>query len=86
MVSPLFSAFGPEPIKTRLTLGEGKVLVTTEALFRRKVAGIASAPPQLEHVLLIGEGGARTTGPGTRDLAGLMEQADENSTRAYVPR
>jgi acetyl-CoA synthetase len=31
-VSPLFSAFGPEPLKTRINLGAGKVLVTTEAL------------------------------------------------------
>ena len=75
VVSPLFSAFGPEPIKTRLALGEGRVLVTTESLFRRKVATIVSALPHLEHVLLIGEGGARTAVPGTRDLAGLMAQA-----------
>ena len=37
IVSPLFSAFGPEPIATRLTIGEGRLLVTTEALYRRKV-------------------------------------------------
>jgi len=37
---PLFSAFGPEPIRQRLALGEGRVLVTTETLYRRKVAGI----------------------------------------------
>ena len=48
VVSPLFSAFGPEPIKTRLALGEGRVLVTTESLFRRKVAGIVecTSPPR----------------------------------------
>jgi acetyl-CoA synthetase len=40
--SPLFSAFGPEPIRTRLTLGKAKVLVTTEALYRRKVAATRS--------------------------------------------
>ena len=31
---PLFSAFGPEPIQQRLSIGEGKVLVTTRALYR----------------------------------------------------
>ena len=41
VLSPLFSAFGPEPIATRLEIGEGQVLVTTEALYRRKVAGVA---------------------------------------------
>jgi len=75
VVSPLFSAFGPEPIRTRLGLGNGKVLVTTESLFRRKVAGILGSLPRLEHVLLIGDGGRATDVPGTHDLAGLMEQA-----------
>jgi acetyl-CoA synthetase len=75
VVTPLFSAFGPEPIKTRLAIGAGKVLVTTEALYRRKVAGIVGDLPQLEHILLVGEDGARTNVPGTRDLATLMDQA-----------
>ena len=75
VVTPLFSAFGPEPIKTRLSIGAGKVLVTTEALYRRKVAGIVGDLPQLQHILLIGENGARTNVPGTRDLATLMDQA-----------
>jgi acetyl-CoA synthetase len=51
VVSPLFSAFGPEPIATRVRLGEGKVLVTTSELYRRKVAKVRSQLPTLEHVL-----------------------------------
>ena len=35
--SPLFSAFGPEPIKARMTIGDAKVLVTSEAFYRRKI-------------------------------------------------
>jgi acetyl-CoA synthetase len=35
--SPLFSAFGPEPIKARMAIGEAKALVTSEALYRHKV-------------------------------------------------
>ncbi len=34
----LFSAFGPEPIRQRLELGDARVLVTTSALYRRKIA------------------------------------------------
>ena len=30
VVSPLFSAFGPEPIATRMSIGGGRVLVTTD--------------------------------------------------------
>ena len=51
--SPLFSAFGPEPIHTRMSIGAGKVLVTTKALYERKVAQIRDSLPDLEHVLLV---------------------------------
>jgi len=73
--SPLFSAFGPEPIRARMEIGEGKVLVTTEALYRRKVAGIRDSLPKLEHVLLVGEGGRTTDVAGTRDLGRLLADA-----------
>ncbi len=52
-VSPLFSAFGPEPIATRINMGRGKVLVTTEALQQKKVAKIAVPMPTLQHVLCV---------------------------------
>ena len=55
VVTPLFSAFGPEPIATRIGIGEGKVLVTTPELYRRKVAGVRDQMPSLEHVILVGE-------------------------------
>ena len=51
--APLFSAFGPEPIHTRMLLGEGKVLVTTARLYQRKVEEIRDRLPALEHVILI---------------------------------
>ncbi|MGE5638453.1 MAG: AMP-binding protein, partial [Clostridia bacterium] len=47
VVSPLFSAFGPEPLKTRINLGSAKVLVTTEALFERKVQKVLGDMPTL---------------------------------------
>jgi acetyl-CoA synthetase len=72
VVSPLFSAFGPEPLKTRLAIGEGKVLVTTETLYKRKVAAIRDQLPALQHVLLVSDDGKATTVPGTLDLAQLM--------------
>ena len=52
-VAPLFSAFGPEPIKTRVNLGRGKVLVTTESLYQRRVKKVAGEMPTLEHVLQV---------------------------------
>src|SRR5574341_674763 len=65
---PLFSAFGPDPIRARLALGGGKVLVTSEALYRKKVAPVRPALPALQHVLLAGEG-APAEIPGARGLA-----------------
>ena len=50
---PLFSAFGPEPIRARLEIGCGVCLVTTRALFQRKIAAILDALPALRTVLLI---------------------------------
>ncbi|HBP17748.1 MAG TPA: acetate--CoA ligase, partial [Planctomycetes bacterium] len=55
VVSPLFAAFGPEPIQARLEIGAGKVLVTTSALYKSKVKKIRAALPALEHVLVVGE-------------------------------
>jgi acetyl-CoA synthetase len=77
-VSPLFSAFGPEPIATRIKLGEGAVLVTTELLYERKVAKIRAELPTLRHVLLVGEEGQTTNVPGTLDLGTLMAQASDD--------
>jgi len=53
------------------------VLVTTETLYRRKVAGIREALPGLEHVLLVGAAGTPTNVPGTHDLGRLLEAADD---------
>jgi len=77
VVSPLFSAFGPQPIATRVRLGAGRALLTTEPLYRRKLAALRSALPGLEHVLLAGEDGARTAVADTVDLADCMAGADE---------
>lgn len=53
VVSPLFSAFGPEPIATRMEIGEARVLITTESLYRRKIDALRERLPKLEHVILI---------------------------------
>ncbi|HXV94696.1 MAG TPA: AMP-binding protein, partial [Pseudonocardia sp.] len=81
VASPLFSAFGPEPVRERLNLGEGAVLVTTPELYRRTVAGVRDRLPALRHVLLTapasGDGAGSGGGPipGTCDLAAMMAAA-----------
>ena len=77
---PLFSAFGPEPIRARLAIGQGKMLVTTEGLYRRKVANLRESLPSLEHILLVGEEGKPTRVAGTKDLRELMTTAADDFT------
>ena len=48
--SPLFSAFGPEPIVSRMTIARARVLVTTDTLYRKKVAPVRARIPDLQHV------------------------------------
>jgi acetyl-CoA synthetase len=79
----LFSAFGPEPLKTRLQLGHTRLLVTSEDLYRRKVAPIRNALPELRHILLVREQSARELPPGTTDFTQLMKAA--SGTCAAVP-
>lgn len=77
---PLFSAFGPEPICSRLNIGQARVLVTSESLYRRKVAGLRSKLPELEHVLLVGDDRRPTQVEGTLDLLRLMQEASDQFT------
>jgi acetyl-CoA synthetase len=54
VVTPLFSAFGPEPIATRAEMADARVMVTTTELYRRKVQGLRQRLPGLKHVVLVG--------------------------------
>jgi acetyl-CoA synthetase len=77
VVSPLFSAFGPEPIATRIRLGRGRALLTTRALYARKVAPIRAQLDTLAHVLLAGDREGAPLPEGTLDLDALLDVASE---------
>jgi acetyl-CoA synthetase len=49
---PLFSAFGPEPVRIRLAKSQARVLVTTTTLYQRKIQALRPDLPDLKHVLL----------------------------------
>jgi acetyl-CoA synthetase len=68
---PLFSSFGPEPIRDRLRLGSVRVLVTTANLYRRRLAQLRDELPDLKHVLVAG--GAED--PATLDLDAMLASA-----------
>jgi acetyl-CoA synthetase len=76
VLTTLFSAFGPEPIAQRLQLGNARVLVTTDVLYQRKVAGLLAEVPSLQHVIVVRTTDAERSLPDTLDWLGLMAAAD----------
>ncbi|GAA2961681.1 acetate--CoA ligase [Kitasatospora cinereorecta] len=81
VVCPLFTAFGPEPVRLRMDLGDARVLVTTRALYERKVAAVRSRLPHLRHVLLT-DPGTGPLPPGTSSFPQLMAAASPRFTVA----
>jgi acetyl-CoA synthetase len=76
IAGPLFAAFGPEPVATRLRLGGARVLVTSARLYTKRIAPLRSSLPALEHVLCVpDEGGA--VPEGTLDLSVLLAGASD---------
>jgi acetyl-CoA synthetase len=71
---PLFTAFGPEPLRRRLGHAKARVLVTTAALYRRKLEALRAELPHLEHVLLTDSD--RDPPPGCLSLDRLLADAD----------
>lgn len=82
--TPLFPAFGPEPVRQRVEIGQPAVLVTTEKLYRKKVAEWRGQVDCLQHVLLIGEVGQLPDHTVAVDLA-LAQCSDDYATRAMQP-
>lgn len=80
--TPLFSAFGPDPIATRMRLGRIAVLATTAALYRRKVMAIRDALPDLRHVVIVGGGAEAFEDDSVVCLDRLLESADDEPVSA----
>jgi len=79
---PMFSAFGPEPIHQRMSIGRAKALVTTASLYQRKVAGLRTSLPDLKHVLIADLPSGAETPEGTLNLQTLMDHASDQFTVA----
>ncbi len=75
---PLFSAFGPEPIRQRLSRGDARVLVTTTKLYNNKVKKNHEQLTSLKYVLLVDAENHQSD--QVRSLPLLMEAASERFT------
>ena len=85
---PFFSAFGPEPVRARLSIGRARVLITTELLYRRKIEPIRSRLPELEYVLITGDAARATDLTAWEGLARITERRSSSvrATRSSCPQ
>ena len=77
VVTPLFAAFGPEPIAKRMQIAQAKALVTTDALYRRKIEPQRAALGSLTEVIVVAEEGGAPPPAGTHDYAALVAAAPD---------
>ncbi len=75
VMCPLFSQFGPEPILQRMQRGNAKALLTTQALFEKKIRPLLDQLPELQTVLLIDA--EEDESEHVRSLKRLMENASD---------
>jgi acetyl-CoA synthetase len=75
VVVPLFSAFGPDPVRDRIAAARGRVLVTTPTLYARRVAPVRDQLPTLEQVLLVGDDASDDPAIAARALAPMLAAA-----------
>ncbi len=73
---PLFSVFGPEPIASRMSIGDARVLVTTQRLYQRKIRDLRQRLPGLRHVLVVPDDSAEALDADCLDLHKLLDAAD----------
>ena len=82
VVTPLFSAFGPEPIVTRAEMGDARVLVTTPELYQRKIRDVRERLPSLKHVIVVGA--APSDEPGVHPWGVLVSPASTRYTIGHT--
>ncbi len=78
VLCPLFSQFGPEPILQRMQCGDAKALLTTKALFEKKVRPLMEQLNDLRYVLLIDA--QEDESERILSLPRLMEKASDSFT------
>lgn len=78
VVCPLFSAFGPEPLATRVNIGQADVLVTTRTIYQRKIARIRDQLASVRHIFVVDDPDDTEQG-GTLNFWRRMDAADESA-------
>src|SRR6185369_11731358 len=79
VVSPLFSAFGPEPIATRMNLGDADVLITTAALYQKKIAKMRKQLKSIRYIFVVDDHKDNDDTGDTLNFWHWMYAADETA-------
>jgi acetyl-CoA synthetase len=83
VLGPLFSAFGPDPVRDRLQDSGATILVTSPEL-RRKVTRILAECPALQHIIIVNKNGRDANPLADNDLSyeKLMSEASNDFVTA----
>ncbi|MDA0302188.1 MAG: acetate--CoA ligase [Chloroflexi bacterium] len=76
IVAPLFSAFGPEPIRERVARAEGSVIVTTPKLLP-KVNEVRAQLPSVQRVVVIAQREGKPVADEDVSYASIVDPASE---------
>jgi len=72
---PMFSVFGPEPVFQRVSRGDASILITTSALFDKKIKQLVERLPSLRYIILTDA--TEHVSDKIMSFSKLMEQAEE---------
>ncbi len=78
IAGPLFSAFGPDPVKDRLEDSGAKALIVTPEL-RGRVSGIIGDLPDLKHIVVVNKNGRSSDPLAPGDISYEEEMAAASS-------
>ncbi|MQF48646.1 acetate--CoA ligase [SAR202 cluster bacterium AC-647-N09_OGT_505m] len=84
IAGPLFSAFGPDPVKDRLLDSGAKVLIVTPDL-RNRIGDILKDLPDLKHVIVVNKNGRSQDALAPGDISYEKEMASASSDFEIVP-
>ncbi|MDP6494304.1 MAG: AMP-binding protein, partial [Dehalococcoidia bacterium] len=84
IAGPLFSAFGPDPVKDRLLDSGAKVLIVTPDL-RNRVSDILKDLPDLKHVMVVNKNNRSQEPLAAEDTSYEKEMASASSDFQIVP-
>lgn len=75
VLCPLFAAFGPEPIHSRMTIGGARILLTTRILYERKIVRLRDSLPGPLDIILVDPGGGGARQAGVHEFNELLDGA-----------